>query len=229
MSGAEVVRDLQAGGLGGVPEGQGQQGRGGRRRRVDRAVRAGPEGEPVQAVESDVVGELFPAAGAGGGDTEAGRQGVRVLGVPTVADRIAQTVAAMVPGAGGGAGVPPRLLRLSAGAVGAGCGRRCAGSGAGGADWVIDLDIRAFFDNLDHDLVLKAVAHHTDQRWVLLYVRAVAESAAATAGRQPGRAGSRQPAGLGDLTVAGQPVHALRVRCLDGPGVPGRPVRAVLR
>jgi hypothetical protein len=35
---------------------------------------------------------------------------------------------------------------------------------------VIDLDLRAFFDTLDHSLVLKAVAHHTDLRWVLLYV-----------------------------------------------------------
>jgi hypothetical protein len=39
------------------------------------------------------------------------------------------------------------------------------------ADWVIDLDIKGFFDNLDHDLILKAVAHHTDQKWVLLYVQ----------------------------------------------------------
>jgi group II intron reverse transcriptase/maturase len=38
---------------------------------------------------------------------------------------------------------------------------------------VIDLDIKGFFDNLDHDLVVKAVAHHLgpDQRWVLLYVQ----------------------------------------------------------
>ena len=35
---------------------------------------------------------------------------------------------------------------------------------------MIDLDIRAFFDSVDHELVLKAVARHTDQRWVLLYV-----------------------------------------------------------
>jgi RNA-directed DNA polymerase len=35
---------------------------------------------------------------------------------------------------------------------------------------VIDLDIRAFFDTVPWDLVLKAVAHHTDQRWILLYV-----------------------------------------------------------
>jgi hypothetical protein len=33
------------------------------------------------------------------------------------------------------------------------------------------MDIKGFFDNLDHDLVLEAVAHHTDQRWILLYVQ----------------------------------------------------------
>jgi len=37
-------------------------------------------------------------------------------------------------------------------------------------DWAIDLDVRSFFDSLDHDLVLRAVAHHTDERWILLYV-----------------------------------------------------------
>jgi len=36
--------------------------------------------------------------------------------------------------------------------------------------WVIDLDIQGFFDNLDHDLILKAVAHHTNDPWILLYV-----------------------------------------------------------
>lgn len=35
---------------------------------------------------------------------------------------------------------------------------------------MLDLDIRAFFDRVPWDLVLKAVAHHTDLRWVLLYV-----------------------------------------------------------
>ena len=35
---------------------------------------------------------------------------------------------------------------------------------------MIDLDIRAFFDSVPHDLLLKAVAHHTDERWVLLYI-----------------------------------------------------------
>jgi len=38
------------------------------------------------------------------------------------------------------------------------------------ADWVIDLDIQAFFDSLPHDLVERAVAHHTDLPWVRLYI-----------------------------------------------------------
>ncbi|WP_316959735.1 group II intron reverse transcriptase/maturase [Streptomyces sp. TRM68367] len=98
-----------------------------------------------------------------------GGRGVRVLGVPTVADRIAQTVVAMVlepeveslfhPDS---YGYRPRRSALDALAV---CRERCWRS-----DWVVDIDIRGFFDNLDHDLVLKAVAHHTDQRWILLYV-----------------------------------------------------------
>jgi group II intron reverse transcriptase/maturase len=37
-------------------------------------------------------------------------------------------------------------------------------------DWVVDLDIKAFFDSLDHDLVERAVAHHTDVSWVRLYI-----------------------------------------------------------
>ena len=37
-------------------------------------------------------------------------------------------------------------------------------------DWVIDLDVRAFFDSVDHSRMLKAVQRHTDAKWVLLYV-----------------------------------------------------------
>ena len=125
--------------------------------------------EPVPALESDVVGELFPAAGACGGDTEGRRQGVRVLGVPTVADRIAQTVVRLY--------LEPEVEplfhedsygyrpgRSALDAVGV-CRQRCWRN-----DWVIDLDIRAFFDSLDHDLMMAAVAKHTDLAWVLLYV-----------------------------------------------------------
>jgi RNA-directed DNA polymerase len=38
-------------------------------------------------------------------------------------------------------------------------------------DWVIDLDIKGFFDNLDHKLMMRAVRHHTDLPWVILYVQ----------------------------------------------------------
>ncbi len=88
---------------------------------------------------------------------------------------------------------------------------------------MIDLDIRAFFDSVPWDLVLKAVAHHSPtsggsccmcERWLKAPLQ--------QAGRHAGRSGSRDPAGFGDLAVAGEPVHALRVRRLDGPGVPGR-------
>ncbi len=37
-------------------------------------------------------------------------------------------------------------------------------------NWVVDLDIKACFDSLDHDLIMKAVRHHTDCPWLLLYI-----------------------------------------------------------
>ncbi len=95
--------------------------------------------------------------------------GVRILGVPTVADRIAQTVVAMYlerlvepvfhPDS---YGYRPGRSALDAVAV---CRERCWRN-----DWVIDLDVRAFFDSVDHSLMLKAVERHTDTRWVLLDV-----------------------------------------------------------
>ena len=93
----------------------------------------------------------------------------RVLGVPTVADRIAQTVVRgyLEPGVepffhADSYGYRPGRSALDAVGV---CRERCWK-----LDWVLDLDIRAFFDSVPHDLMLKAVARHTDLRWVLLYV-----------------------------------------------------------
>jgi RNA-directed DNA polymerase len=37
-------------------------------------------------------------------------------------------------------------------------------------DWVLDIDIKGFFDNIDHELLLKAVRKHTECRWALLYI-----------------------------------------------------------
>jgi RNA-directed DNA polymerase len=87
--------------------------------------------------------------------------------VPTVADRIAQTVVAgyLEPG------VEPhfhpdsygyRPGRSALDAVGV-CRERCWRQA-----WVLDLDLKSFFDSVPWDLVLKAVARHTDQRFVLL-------------------------------------------------------------
>ncbi|ERM80152.1 hypothetical protein P872_14400 [Rhodonellum psychrophilum GCM71 = DSM 17998] len=39
-----------------------------------------------------------------------------------------------------------------------------------GFDWVIDMDISKFFDEVDHDLILKAVSHVIEEKWVLMYV-----------------------------------------------------------
>ena len=36
-------------------------------------------------------------------------------------------------------------------------------------DWVLDLDIKGFFDNIDWSLLMRAVRRHTDCKWVLLY------------------------------------------------------------
>ncbi len=38
------------------------------------------------------------------------------------------------------------------------------------ARWVIDLDIRGFFDNIDHSLMMLAVRKHTREKWILLYI-----------------------------------------------------------
>ena len=39
-----------------------------------------------------------------------------------------------------------------------------------GFDWVLDMDISKFFDEVDHDLTLKAVSHVIEEKWVLMYV-----------------------------------------------------------
>jgi RNA-directed DNA polymerase len=96
--------------------------------------------------------------------------GTRVLGVPTVADRIAQTVAArrleekvepiFHPDSYG-----YRPARSALDAVGR-CRERCWRH-----DWVIDLDIQKFFDSVPWHLIVRAVEAHTDVPWVVLYVK----------------------------------------------------------
>jgi RNA-directed DNA polymerase len=95
--------------------------------------------------------------------------GQRPLGIPTVTDRIAQEVVRLhlEPL------VEPVFHRDSYGyrpgrsAIDA---IRTARQRCWRHDWVLDMDIKGFFDTIDHGLLLKAVRHHTDCRWVLLYI-----------------------------------------------------------
>ncbi|WP_395109532.1 reverse transcriptase domain-containing protein [Actinomadura sp. SCN-SB] len=98
--------------------------------------------------------------------------GPRVLGVPTVADRVAQMVAALALQArtesifhDDSYGYRPRRSALDAVAR---CRERCQRK-----SWVLDLDVQKFFDSVDNELMVKAVeaAVTCDQRWVVLYVK----------------------------------------------------------
>lgn len=96
--------------------------------------------------------------------------GTRTLGVPTVADRIAQTVVARRLEAKvepifhpDSYGYRPNRSALHAVAA---CRQRCWSH-----DWVIDLDVESFFDSVAWDLMLKAVAAHCTDPWVQLYVK----------------------------------------------------------
>lgn len=95
--------------------------------------------------------------------------GQRRLGVPTVADRIAQMVVKMYlepfvephfhPDSY--AYRPNKSAIQAVGVARERCWRY---------DWVLDLDIRGFYDNIDHDLLMRAVRKHTDCKWILLYI-----------------------------------------------------------
>lgn len=95
--------------------------------------------------------------------------GERLLGVPTVADRVAQAVVKLQIEPEiephfleDSYGYRPRKSALDAVAV---TRKRCWRY-----DWVVEFDIVGLFDNISHDLLLKAVRKHVSDRWVLLYV-----------------------------------------------------------
>lgn len=95
--------------------------------------------------------------------------GERILGIPTVSDRIAQMVVKLELEPQ----VEPHFLADSYGyrpnksaldAIGV-TRERCWRY-----DWVLEFDIKGLFDHIPHDLLLKAVHKHTDNRWVRLYI-----------------------------------------------------------
>jgi RNA-directed DNA polymerase len=143
---------------------------------------AGVDGQTIEVFETDLKnnlykiwnrmssGSYFPPAVRAVEIPKPHSDGVRVLGVPTVADRIAQTVVARRLEARveqifyqDSYGYRPGRSALNAVAV---CRQRCWKR-----DWVIDLDVAKFFDSVPWDLIVKAVQANTDQPWVVLYVQ----------------------------------------------------------
>ncbi|MEV6028622.1 group II intron reverse transcriptase/maturase [Streptomyces sp. NPDC052036] len=142
---------------------------------------SGVDGVSIEAFEQDLKNNLYkvwnrmssgtyfppdveavPIPKSGGG--------TRMLAVPTVADRVAQTVVAnhlserveqiFHPDS---FGYRPGKSVLDAVAS---CRERCWRF-----DWVVEFDIRKFFDTVPWDKVVAAAEAHTDARWVVLYVK----------------------------------------------------------
>ncbi len=94
----------------------------------------------------------------------------RVLGIPTVSDRIAQGavkryVEARLDPIFHDDSYGYRPGKSAHDALGQ-CASRCWRY-----SWVLEVDIRAFFDHVRHDLVIRALEHHQMPRWVILYCR----------------------------------------------------------
>ena len=96
--------------------------------------------------------------------------GVRVLGIPTVSDRIAQMVVKLMLEPklepiflNDSYGYRPKKSALDAVGI---TRKRCWKT-----DWVLEFDIKGLFDNIDHELLMKAVDLHTDIQWIKLYIK----------------------------------------------------------
>jgi RNA-directed DNA polymerase len=141
---------------------------------------AGVDGQTLEQFEADLKGNLYkiwnrmssgtyfpPPVRAVSIPKKSG--GERILGVPAVSDRIAQMVVKQLIESD----LDPIFLSDSYGyrpgksaldAVGV-TRKRCWQY-----DWVLEFDIKALFDNISHDLLLKAVRKHVTCKWALLYI-----------------------------------------------------------
>ena len=141
---------------------------------------AGVDGESIEQFEEELSSNLYKLWNrlASGSyfpppvrrvEIPKGDGGMRPLGIPTVGDRIAQMVVkeALEPelephfhedsyGYRPGKSAHDALAQTR---------KRCWRY-----DWVLDLDIKGFFDNIDHELLMRAVRRHTNCKWILLYV-----------------------------------------------------------
>jgi len=141
---------------------------------------AGVDGQTIEQFEADLKGNLYkiwnrmssgtyfpPPVRAVSIPKKSG--GERILGVPTVSDRIAQMVVKQLiepdldpiflPDS---YGYRPRKSALDAVGV---TRERCWKY-----DWVLEFDIRGLFDNIDHELLLRAVRKHVECKWALIYI-----------------------------------------------------------
>ena len=141
---------------------------------------AGVDGQSIAAFEEDLKNNLFKIWNrmSSGSyfpppvrrvDIPKDNGKTRPLGIPTVSDRIAQTVVKryLEPIVeeyfhADSYGYRPGKSAIEAIGV---ARQRCWRY-----DWVLDLDIKGFFDNIDHDLLMRAVRKHTNCKWVLLYI-----------------------------------------------------------
>ena len=95
--------------------------------------------------------------------------GTRILGIPTVEDRVAQMVAKIYfePNVEkifyqDSYGYRPRKSAIQAlGVLRERCWRK---------DWVVDFDIKGLFDNIRHDYLIEMVKRHTSEQWIILYI-----------------------------------------------------------
>ena len=94
----------------------------------------------------------------------------RPLGIPTVNDRVAQMVVKMI--------VEPRLEKcFHPSSFGYRSGRNAhqavnqAKRNCWRYDWVLDMDMKAFFDTIDHDLMMRAIEKHVPEKWIRLYIQ----------------------------------------------------------
>jgi len=96
--------------------------------------------------------------------------GVRKLGIPTVNDRIAQMVVKLCiePGLDSEFHPDSYAYRPNKSAIQAidVTRKRCWRF-----DWLLEFDIKKAFDNIDHELMLKAVKHHVTEKWAILYIK----------------------------------------------------------
>lgn len=141
---------------------------------------AGVDGQTIKEFEEDLVNNLFKLwnrMSSGSYFPQPVRRveipkddgGTRPLGIPTVADRIAQTVVKQIlelelekhfhPDSYGYR--PEKSAQEAVGVARQRCWR---------FNWVLDLDIKGFFDNIDHELLMRAVRKHTECNWVVLYI-----------------------------------------------------------